>query len=82
MPKPPHNNEDCKQHYGMLDSGTTDHFMSVTAKVNNICPTKNILNVIIPDGTNMKSTHKCEIDWPLLPKQSKTAHMIPQLAQQ
>ena len=37
-------------HYGMLDSGTTDHFISVQASVKNVRPTKNNINVTIPNG--------------------------------
>ena len=70
------------QQYGMLDSGTTDHFMSVHAHVENIRPTKNPLKVVIPDGSKMESTHECDIAWPALPKNATTGHIIPQLTQQ
>ena len=59
------------QHFGMLDSGTKDHFMAVQAKVRNINPTINQLNFIIPDGNAMKSTHECEVNWPNLPLQAR-----------
>ena len=51
----------------MLDSGTTGHFIAVTAKVTNIRPTTNALNIIIPDGNTMVSTHECDINWPNFP---------------
>ena len=82
VPNTPISDTDCIQHYDMLDSGTIDHFMSVSAKVNNIRPTENKLDIIIPDGSKMQSTHECDIDWPLLPKQAQTAHVIPQLSNQ
>lgn len=82
VPKPPINDTNRIQHYGMLDSGTTDHFMSVSATVNNVRPTTNKLDIIIPDGSKMQSTHKCDIDRPFLPAQAQTAHIIPQLSNQ
>ena len=46
-------------HYGMLDSGTTDHFISVQVNVKNVLPTTNSINVTIPNGDRMNSTHEC-----------------------
>jgi hypothetical protein len=66
----------------MLDSGTTDHFIAVNASVKNIAPTSNQLNVTIPDGSIIKSTHECDIDWPELPKNACRGHIIPKLARQ
>ena len=73
---------DRVKHHGMLDSGTTEHFMAVQAQVKNTVPTTNKINAIITDGTNMQSTHECEIDWPKLPLNARQAHIIPKLAQQ
>ena len=56
--------------------------MAVQAQVKNTVPTTNKINVIILDGTNMQSIHKCEIDWPKLPLSARQAHIIPKLAQQ
>ena len=69
-------------HYGMLDSGKTDHFISVQASVKNVRPTKNAINVTIPNGEQMNSTHECDIDWPLLPQRARGRHIIPALSQQ
>ena len=66
----------------MLDSSTTDHFMAVQAQVKNTVPTTSKINVIIPDGTSMHSTHECEIDWPRLPLSARQARIISTLAQQ
>ena len=66
----------------MLDSGTTGHFIAVNAKVKNVRLTNNPLNIIIPDGNTMTSTHVCNIDWPSLPKCATEAHIIPQLKNQ
>ena len=50
------------RNYGMLDSGTAGNFIYVNAKVNNIRPTNNPLNIIIPDGNTVESTHEFNID--------------------
>ena len=68
-------------HYGMLDSRTTDHFISVQASVKNVRPTKNAINVTIPNRDQMNSTHECDIDWPLLPQRAHGGHIIPSLSQ-
>ena len=68
-------------HYGMLDSGTTDHFISVQANVNNVRPTTNAINVTIPNDDRMNSTHEYDIDWPLLPHRARGGHIIPALSQ-
>lgn len=78
----PLNEKDIIRDYGMLDSGTTGHFIAVNANVTNIRPTNNPLNIIILDGNSMKSTHECIINWPSLPAAARTAHIIPQLKQQ
>ena len=66
----------------MLDSGTTDHFLSIRAGVYNIRPTKNQVNVTIPDGATLQSSHECDINWPDLPKEARTGHILPGLANQ
>ena len=48
---PPANEKDTLDNYGMLDSGTTNHFIAVNATVKNIAPTSNQLNVTILDGS-------------------------------
>ena len=65
----------------MLDNGTTDHFIFVQASVKNVRPTKNAINVTIPNGKQMNSTHECDIDWPLLPQRARDGHIIPALSQ-
>ena len=78
----PINETDILKKYGMLDSGTTGHFIAVMANVTNIRTTTNALNIIIPNGNTMVSTHECNINWLDLPEAARTAHIIPQLKQQ
>lgn len=62
-----HANHICLHHddYGMLDSGTTGNFISMTANVKNIRPTTNPLRIVASNGQVSESTHECQIDWPL-----------------
>ena len=79
---PPKDIHDQNENYGMLDSGTTDNFFAITAKVTNVRPTQNPINVVIPDGNKITSTHKCDINWPNMPKNAISGHIVPKLAQQ
>ena len=67
MEETPVNENGIIKKYGILDSGMTRHFIAVNVNVTNIRPTTNPLNIIIPDGNTMKSTHECNIKWPDLP---------------
>ena len=66
----------------MLDSCTKDHFLSIRANLYNIRPTQNQVNMTIPDGATLKSSHECDINWPALPKEAQTGHILPGLANQ
>ena len=76
---PPLNNEDIMIKYGMFESGTTGHSIAVNAKVKNIKPTNTSLNIIIPDGNTMESTHESDLYCTLLPQASRVAHIVTQL---
>ena len=56
--------------------------MAIDANVINIRPTKKQVQVKIPDGSKIQSTHERDIDWPGLPASAKSAHIIPKLKQQ
>ena len=75
-------NQNTQQHHRLLDSGTTDHFISAKASVKDVRPTINKIKVTIPDGAILKSTHQCTIDWPSLPHQATTGYVIPALSDQ
>ena len=64
----------------MLDSGTTGHFLSVNAPILNKRPTNNPVTVVLPNGQTIKSSHDCDIDWPMLPPNARFAHILPGLA--
>ena len=56
--------------------------MAVDANLINIRPTTKQLQVKIPDGSKIQSTHECDIDWFNLPVLAKSEHIIPKLQQQ
>ena len=71
-----------KQQHDMLDSCTTNHFISIRADIYNIHPTNKPVNVIIPNGATLTSTYECDINWPILPKEARNDHILPGLANQ
>lgn len=78
---PPKDIHDQNKNYGILDSGTTDNFFAITANVTNVQPTQKPINVFIPDGNKITSTHKYDINWPNMPKIAILGHIVPKLAQ-
>ncbi len=51
---------------GIFDSGTTGHFLTPNAPINNNQSTKNQLCITVTDGHSIASTHTCLLDIPLL----------------
>ena len=68
-----------KATHGLLDSGATDHFLAINSHVKNKRPSKNKINVEIPDGNNMESSEECDLDWPTLPAAARTGHILKNL---
>ena len=68
--------------YGLMDSGTTDHFLTVSSSCKNVRDTTHHINIIIPNGNNMTSTQECDIDWPDLPPAARTGRIVPSLRRQ
>ena len=73
------NQQDLHVTHGLLDSGASDHFVTVQVSVKNKRLTCNPITVVIPDGEKMQSTEECEIDWLMLPKHASKGHIIPAL---
>ena len=42
--------------YGLMDSGTTNHFLTITSTCKNIRESKEHVNIVIPNGNKMTST--------------------------
>ena len=65
--------------HALLDSGASDHFLTVRSKVKNVRPTSNPITVTIPTGAKINSTKECDLDWPELPQAARNGHILPSL---
>ena len=65
---------------GIADAGCTSHFVTPRAPVINVKKAKIPITISQPDGRQLKSTHKCKLDIPALPKKAQAAHIVPGLA--
>eukprot|EP00804_Cyclotella_cryptica_P019007 CCRYP_006480-RA/>CCRYP_006480-RA protein AED:0.25 eAED:0.14 QI:0/0/0/1/1/1/2/0/936 len=68
---------DRLQNYGIADTGATSIFFTAEATGKNKKPTSNPLQVRIPDGNYLSSTHTMELDLDNLPPEAKQGHVIP-----
>ena len=64
---------------GIADAGATGHFLMPQVPVKNIKATNNPLEIALPDGKIINSTHTCELDIPSLPPKARSAHIVPGL---
>ena len=66
--------------WAVLDSVATCHFLVTTALITNITPASSPLNVKLPYGACVSSTHTCTLNLPQLPTRAREGHIIPILA--
>ena len=66
--------------WAILDSGATSNFMMTNAHVDTKEATTEGINVSLPDGNKVQSTHRCTLNIPGLPKAARKGHIIPGLA--
>eukprot|EP00804_Cyclotella_cryptica_P020661 CCRYP_003457-RA/>CCRYP_003457-RA protein AED:0.44 eAED:0.32 QI:0/0/0/0.5/1/1/2/0/441 len=66
--------------FAILDSGATAHFIIQGTSVLNQKPTAHPLQIKLPDGSFIKSTHTCNLNIPWLPESMTEAHIVPGLA--
>ena len=64
----------------ILDSGATGHFLVTGAPAVNVVPAKNPINILLPNGKRIQSTHTCNLDIPWLPAHITEAHIVPGLS--
>ena len=64
----------------IADAGATSHFVLPGAPVENIQVATNPLEILLPDGDTIKSTHTCTLNIPWLPVAARQAHVVPGLA--
>jgi hypothetical protein len=65
-----------------MDTGATGHFFKVSTDLDNIVPTSKhtIINVFLPNGTIITSTHTGHLKIPNIPLSSRKAQVLPHLA--
>eukprot|EP00957_Ditylum_brightwellii_P053627 4063522-Ditylum_brightwellii.AAC.1 len=63
----------------IADTGCTGHYFSITAPATNIQQDDHGITVTLPDGNQMRSTHKCDLPWDQLPQEVKEVHTFSQL---
>jgi len=66
--------------YAYSDSGATAHFLIEGAPVTRKKIAKHPINIKLPDGSIIQSTHTCHLDIPWLPDKMTNAHIVPKLA--
>ena len=66
--------------WAILDSGATSHFLVTKAPTKDRQIANSPLQVRLPDGARVASTHTCTLDIPQLPEHAKLGHIIPGLA--
>ena len=66
--------------WAILDSGASSTFLLSRAPVHNAQVAANPLNIKLPNGTTIQSSHIAELALPQLPKQARLAHIVPGLA--
>ena len=64
----------------VADSGATGNFILPGTKVSNMKISKKPITINLPDVTQLKSTHTCEINVPRIPKEARQAHVVPGMA--
>ena len=62
------------------DSGATGHFLVAGAPAVNIVPAAKPINILLPNGKRIRSTHTCNLDIPWLPAHMTEAHIVPGLS--
>jgi hypothetical protein len=65
----------------LLDSGCTAHFLLANAKCTNKVLAETSLEVRLPNGATIASTHTATLNMPSLPRAARQAHILPVLAQ-
>ena len=63
--------------HAVSDSGATAHFIIDGAPVTNIKKAKFPLQITLPNGHIIYSTHTCNLDIPWLPDEMTEAHIVP-----
>ena len=68
--------EKKEENVTVADSGRTGNFMAVSAHLNNVQPTTNMINEKFPSGQIIRSIIEGELDLPMLPNIARQAHIL------
>eukprot|EP00978_Attheya_sp_CCMP212_P040823 scaffold226719_cov36-Attheya_sp.AAC.1 len=71
---------DIPKDVAVADAGATGTFILPGAPFINIRPARSPNVINLPDGSQIRSTHTCELDNPDLPPEARQAHIVPGLA--
>ena len=66
--------------HAVSDSGATGHFLVEGAPVVNMRKATKPIQIMLPNGDSIKSTHTCHLDIPWLPAHMTEAHIVPGLS--
>ena len=73
-------NLDSIKEWAILDSGMRSHFLVMEAPTSEKTIATMPIKVTIPDGSQVHSTHTCQLAIPELPDNARIGHIIPGLA--
>ena len=74
------NKIDNVHEWAILNSGASSHFLLTEAPVLNKIIAQNPIDIRLPDGSQVQSSHIGELDNPNLPATARTCHIVPGLA--
>jgi hypothetical protein len=66
--------------YAISDSGATGHFLVEGAPIVNKKVATTPVQILLPNGKRIRSTHTCNLDIPWLPNEMTEAHIVPGLS--
>ena len=65
--------------WAILDSGATSHFLVTQAHAEDIVPALRVMQVRLPNGNLVTTSHTCSLKIPNLPTKAKLTHIVPGL---
>ena len=69
-----------QKNMAIADSGTTGHFLKIDSQCVDKRQTNEGLDVRLPDGSVIKSTHTALLNIPHLPMKARQAHLFPDIS--
>ena len=70
-----------KNEHGISDTGATENFLTPDAPVKNVRKADPPININLPNGTIVQSTHTCNMDFDGIPSHVTEGHIVPDLKQ-